>query len=82
MGKYTSNHGARKPVVTERTSKKWKAVILLGVLMTAGGLVSSVAIGASGNKDLMPMAGLAGIAFLLGIPTYIVGRFGQWWFHG
>lgn len=64
---------AMKPVVTERTSKRYKGRMLLGGLVTCAGVIILV----GGDNPLMG-AGL----FVAGLVIYALGRFGSWWNHG
>lgn len=60
-------------VTTEATSKPWKGLQLLGVLITLLGMGSCI----SGN-DPTSGATIAGVGGLV----MIVGKLGAWWDHG
>ncbi len=59
-------------VTTQQTSKPFKAVQLVGVLLMLGGVVAC-SVGESG-----PSAGM----WLIGLFLYIAGRASAWWNHG
>lgn len=62
---------AKRTVITEQTSKTWKAVQLLGAVVFAAGLFLAFAAPAAG----VPLA-------FLGLVAFLAGRFGAWWCHG
>jgi predicted RNA-binding Zn-ribbon protein involved in translation (DUF1610 family) len=82
----------QKPTVTEATGKKWKFIQLIGaVLMLCGIIFFGGMFGfalLAADTELEPpwffglMATLGLIGLLVGVPCYIVGRVGAWWYHG
>ena len=63
-------------VTTQRTSKKWKLMQLIGALLLIIGVISLIA-GANSNEPSaagMPM-------IVIGILLFIVARAGSWWCH-
>lgn len=61
-----------RPMVTEQTSKKYKAVQLVGFFMCVAGV-------AAGFAGVAPAAVLL---ILFGVLTFCVGRIVAWWNHG
>jgi hypothetical protein len=66
-----------KVQIIEQTSKKWKGMMLAGMLTT---FVSCVAITGGIAADSDP-SGLWAALFMGGILTWVVGRFGKFWHH-
>ena len=62
-----------KPAVTEQTGKKYKAPMLLGVLLCCVSIVLMV----SGSY---PAAGPIGM--IVGVGMYAAARIGAWWSRG
>lgn len=62
-----------KPTVTEQTGKKYKGLMLLGVIGVSIGVVMLIG-------DASPIASFT--VLLGGAGAYIYGRFGAWWNHG
>jgi hypothetical protein len=81
-----------RPQLIELTSKKWKVVQLVGVLMTIGPIMVMCAIFAffisdTANGGKHPVAEVFAMLSLLtglivGPTTFIAGRLGAWWNHG
>lgn len=61
-----------RPIVTERTGKDWKTVLLAGVFGSLFGLVLAVA----GSPLLGALIALAGLV------TIGAAKAGAWWHHG
>jgi len=70
---------ARRVQTVQRTGKLWKSIQLFSVLSILTGATMLI-IGIQGGNTSLSMASFAPL--LIGIPAYIVGRFGAWWFHG
>jgi hypothetical protein len=80
---------AQAPMVQtiQATGKVWKAVILMGTLLT---IASAVVFGlsfaliepGSASGATGAVAGLACLGTFVGLFTFILGRIGAWWFHG
>ncbi len=68
-----------KPQVTEQTAKRWKLAQLVGVLLIVAGSVAGMI---AAQSESATGSGFAVLAFLFGLPTWIAGRFGAWWYHG
>ena len=64
----------------EATGKRWKAAQAVGVLAIIGGAAVAIAAGMVDGSPAMLGAGMAAVG--LGLPVWIVGRVGGWWFHG
>jgi hypothetical protein len=78
--------GRRRSTVTvEATGKGWKAIQGIGCLGVLGGIVL-IGIASStidpAAKGPSPIGGIGAMCFLLGLPVYLFGRIGAWWFHG
>ena len=75
----------RSTVTTEATGKGWKAIQGLGCLGVLGGIVL-MGIGLSmidrAAKEPSPLGVFGAICLMLGLPVYLFGRIGAWWFHG
>jgi multidrug efflux pump subunit AcrB len=56
----------------ERTGKKWKALMLISVLMTIAGFIAFF-----GNQPHPAV-----VLFPLGIVFLVISKIGAWWFHG
>jgi len=61
----------------EKTSKKWKSVQLVGVLLL---LLSPVMCVGLVQSHEPPAVGA--VMFLAGTTLWLVGRIGAWWNHG
>jgi hypothetical protein len=67
-----------KPVQTiEATSKKWKKVQLVGVLLMVFGAMSCGIVAGSGSDSFIPTS-----LVFIGLGLLIAGRVGGWWEHG
>lgn len=62
---------SQRPAVIERTSKRFKGMMLIGALMFLVGLFS---LGDESRR--------AGPLLLLGVVIYVTGRIAAWWHHG
>ncbi|MGP0068629.1 MAG: HIRAN domain-containing protein [Isosphaeraceae bacterium] len=75
----------RSTVTTQATGKSWKAIQGLGCLGILGGIVL-IGIGISmidrAAKEPSPVGVFGAICLILGLPLYLFGRIGAWWFHG
>lgn len=72
--RYDDNYG-RRPVTIEQTSKTWKVVILIGLLLLFGGVAGCVAERGGSTNVGAPIAGL-------GLAVLFAGKLGAWWDHG
>ena len=61
----------QRPVITEQTSKKYKAIQLVGFFMCIAGVIA-------GFAKVAPAA----VLLLFGTLTFSVGRILAWWNHG
>jgi hypothetical protein len=68
-------------VLTERTSKQFKLMMLFGVVMTIGGCVVSVNANNSNNPDYVA-GSIGSLVMLGGIVLFVVGKILAWWHHG
>ena len=72
------NPPAGRPVQTiEKTSKSWKALMLLAGLIMLGGCAATFA----GHGDEHVMKGGA-LVFGVGLLLMIYSKIGAWWHHG
>ena len=62
----------QKIVTTQKTSKKWKLIKLVSVILFFVGLILL------GNSYNNSGAFLASVGFM----GFVVGKFGAWWSHG
>ena len=74
------------PTVVELTSKRWKSIMVLGVLVavTFGGLCAVAALliqPEPGSVEMVPVLVCAALS-AGGIVIYALGRLGAWWNHG
>lgn len=69
---------AKKTTTVQATAKIWKLLILIGGLGLLTGICMTVGGMSSDNKSV---SGFGIIATILGIGSYVVGRFGKFWFH-
>jgi hypothetical protein len=75
----------RSAVTVKATGKGWKAIQGLGCL---GVLVGVVLIGIAVStfdpaaKGPSPIGRIGAMCLLFGIPAYLFGRIGTWWYHG
>ena len=67
------------PTTIQATGKRWKGVMLIGVLLSIGGCL--VTIGASPGDSEGPFMGGV-LVFLLGLALFVGARVGAWWHHG
>jgi len=65
----------QKVIMTQQTSKVWKAVQLAGFAMTIAGVVMFF-----GESDGIKIGGV--LLVLFGILVFAMGRILAWWFHG
>lgn len=70
----------------ELTGKRWKAFILIGSLISIGGVVGIIiAVGstsASGSRETdTTVFAVSILALLIGLVTYLIGRIGKFWYH-
>lgn len=80
--KPTVQKSSLKPVHTiEATSKKYKALQLVGVILMSISVVFCVAAGVDSESPGNKAAGLGGSFFLIGIIVYITARALTWWHH-
>jgi hypothetical protein len=63
----------------ERTSKSYKGMMLIGMLISTGGIVGCVA-GLAGGVAVLEVGGL--LSILLGIFVFCIARIGAWWHNG
>lgn len=84
-GEFLERKAAKRAGVqtTESTGKLWKTFQLLGVLLLIVGVVL-IGMGASESEsnEGTTRLGLGILAVVAGLPMYLVGRVGGWWFHG
>lgn len=64
----------RGTVTTQRTSKKWKVMRLVGLLLLGGGIVYGI-----GHQEDGDAAGVALAIALPGVLLMLVARIGRWW---
>ena len=62
----------------EKTSKTWKGLMVLAVLIMGAGMVF-VAVALNGASAAWVFAS---ILLLGGFVVYLVARIGAWWYHG
>ncbi len=70
------------PILTERTSKKWKGIMLAGVICSLGGFASCSGYLVAGTEDTAIVGALGMLAVPAGIVLFLVGLIGGWWNHG
>jgi hypothetical protein len=63
----------------EQTGKFWKFIQLASVLLIIISFIF-IMIGANSTPKDIPVWSIVGI--VLGLPMFILGRLGAWWFHG
>lgn len=69
----------------EATAKKWKLIILIGVLFLLAGF-GGCAVSCSEAVNKQPVdpvsAALMAVVLPIGVVIYLIGRIGKWWNHG
>jgi len=70
----------------ELTAKRWKAVMLLGILVavTFGALAGFAALmiePSPGSVESIPILVCAALS-AVGVAIYVLGRIAAWWHHG
>ena len=70
-------------ITTERTSKHWKGLQLLGVALVIFGVISVFIAPSFTPQDgsFSIMAVMPGLSFLIGMGIYIYARIMAWWHH-
>ena len=71
----------RRPVEIERTSKKWKALMLLSGLGMIGGC-SGVLAGATAQEPNGALVAIGGGLALLALLVFVFAKIMAWWYHG
>lgn len=76
----------RRTATIQATGKKWKAMQALGGLALLTGvtvLIMGLAM-RDGSRELedATVAAVGILVLLAGLPAYLLGRMGAWWFHG
>jgi hypothetical protein len=69
----------RKVQTIQATAKRWKALQGVGVLLIVVGFTLTFIAFA---LKAFALLSVGGTLIALGVPFYIVGRVGGWWFHG
>lgn len=68
-----------RPVVIEKTSKTWKGLQLVGVIVAITGAILSQQSVSTMNPTFAPYAGYL---ILGGVVCFLFARFAAWWNHG
>lgn len=63
----------------EKTSKKWKGLMVLGVLITTGSCASVLVRDPSVAPNEPNIA--AGFGILFGVAVWVFAKVGKWWNH-
>ena len=75
-----------KPVVIEKTSKRYKQQMLNGIYLSVGSIVVMFLIGVVSQGSDNPIVGIVGalclLGFVGGIGWVLVARISAWWHHG
>lgn len=69
----------KPPVIIEQTSKRYKAMQAVGLLVAMPG---ALLCGAAGTAELPILAWVSGTVGAIGIVVYGSGRLLAWWHHG
>ena len=72
----------KSPVLIEQTSKKWKKVKLIAVLMLIVGLfIWFVGFGSNKGSGTSVSESFGILIAIIGFIVLLVGKFGAWWGH-
>jgi hypothetical protein len=73
-----------RTITTQATGKSWKLTQALGCLSVILGItlvILTVSLAEPGRRSPASQSAIPFLLIMLGLPAYVFGRLGAWWFH-